>query len=242
MQEILSTMRKAVHRYDMIKDGDKIAVGLSGGKDSTMLILGLNRLKRFIGIDFDIVGITLDLGFGGKQMDYSPIEKLMEENEIEYVIKRTHIGEVVFDTREEKNPCSLCARMRRGSLHDAAKELGCNKIALGHHIDDALETFFLNLFNEGRVGCFSPVSYLSRKDLTMIRPLALTLERDIINVSNRENIPVVKNVCTIDGHTQRQATKVFLENLEKEKPGVRKRMFGALVRGDIDGWGDKKAK
>ena len=177
MQRIMGMARKAITEYDMIQNGDRVAVGVSGGKDSVALTMALHWLRRFIGIDYEVVAITLDPCFGGVECDYSPLAELFEREGIEYVIKRTNIGRVVFDVREETNPCSLCAKMRRGALHDTAKELGCNKLALGHHKDDAVETFIMNLFDQGRIGCFSPVSYLSRKDLTVIRPLILAEER-----------------------------------------------------------------
>ena len=179
MQRILGYMRKAVQEFDLIQDGDRIAVGVSGGKDSVALLVGLARLRRFIGIDFSLTALTLDPQFGGVPGDYSAIEELCAQLEVPYVLKRTQIGEIVFDARQESNPCSLCARMRRGALHDAAKEAGCNKIALGHHYDDVIETFLMNLFNEGRIGCFAPKTYLSRKDLWMIRPLVFAPEKEI---------------------------------------------------------------
>lgn len=237
MQRLLGYMRKAIQEFDMIQDGDRIAVGVSGGKDSVALLQGLLQLKRFIGIDYQVVGITLDPGFGGKFGDYSPIEKLCWRMGAEYLVKRTQIGEIVFDVRQEASPCSLCARMRRGALHDAAKELGCNKIALGHHYNDAVETFVMNLFNEGRLGCFSPVSYLSRKDLTMIRPLVFAPEKDVASAVRKAGLPVIKSVCPVDGATNREKTKEFLREREREDPGFTYRLFGALRRSGLDGWG-----
>lgn len=237
MQKILGMMRKAIQEFDMLQDGDKIGVGVSGGKDSVLLLKGLVMLRRFIGIDYEVVGITLDPGFGGKETDYSPIARLCREMGIDYVVKRTQIGEIVFDVLHEKNPCSLCSRMRRGALHDAATELGCNKIALGHHYDDAVETFVMNLFSEGRLGCFSPVSYLTRKRLTMIRPLAFTPEKEIASAVRRLELPVVKSVCPADGETNRQRTKEFLRERERTDPGFTYRLFGAMRRAGLDGWG-----
>lgn len=237
MQQLLSYIRRGVQQYNLIKEGDKIAVGLSGGKDSTLLIMALQRLRRFLGVKFDILGITLDMQMTGEPTDFSPLEALMKEEEIEYHIIRSDIGKIVFSQRQESNPCSLCARMRRGLLHDTAKELGCNKIALGHHQDDALETFFMNLFNEGRIGCFSPKSYLSRKDITMIRPMALVEERYLIGLKKRLQIPIVESGCTVDGHTERENMKQYIKGLEKWRPGVKKQIFGAMQRKDLDGWG-----
>ncbi|MBC8570699.1 tRNA 2-thiocytidine biosynthesis TtcA family protein [Zongyangia hominis] len=236
MQKMMGYMRKAITDYQMLQDGDRVAVGVSGGKDSVVLLTGLCRLRRFIGIDYQVVAVTLDPMFGGVPADYSAIETLCGELEAPFVLKRTDIGPVVFDIRKEPNPCSLCARMRRGALHDAAKEYGCNKIALGHHYDDAVETFLLNLFHEGRLGCFSPVSYLSRKDLTMIRPMIYAPERDVASAARRCQLPIVKSQCPADTFTQRQWAKDYLNELEKTHPGLKKRLFGAMVRGHISGW------
>lgn len=236
MQRIAGVIRKAVTEYNMIQDGDKIAIGISGGKDSVCLLAGLAKLRQFAGIDFTIKAVTLDPCFGGVQTDYSPIEKLCEELGVEYRIIRTDIGQIVFDIRKESSPCSLCARMRRGALHDAAKEMGCNKIALGHHKDDAIETFIMNLFNEGRVGCFSPISYLSRKDLTMIRPLIFAEESQVVAAVQRNQLPIVKSVCPADGVTSRQWTKEWLKQMEKEHEGIKRRIFTAMKNGHISGW------
>ena len=237
MQRVLGYMRKAIQEFDLIQDGDRIAVGVSGGKDSVALLVGLARLRRFIGIDYSLTSITLDPQFHGVPGDYSAIEKMCAELEIPYVVKKTQIGEIVFDARQETNPCSLCARMRRGALHDAAKEAGCNKIALGHHYNDVIETFMMNLFNEGRLGCFSPKSYLSRKDLWMIRPLVFAPEKEIRRAVERTGLPVVKSKCPADGHTQRQVMKEFLAQKERESSGFQYRVFGALRRSGLDGWG-----
>lgn len=236
MQRILGYMRKAITEFDMIQDGDRIAVGVSGGKDSVALLKGLVMLKRFIGIEYEVVGITLDPGFNGKETDYSPVAKMCEEIGCEYIIKRTQIGEIVFDIRKETNPCSLCARMRRGALHDAAREYNCNKLALGHHYNDVVETFVMNLFNEGRVGCFAPKTYLSRKDITMIRPLVLAPEKEIISAVRKAGLPIVKSICPADGVTSRQKTKEFLAERERSDSGFTYRLFGALCRSEVDGW------
>lgn len=237
MQRILGYMRKAIQEFDLIQDGDRIAVGVSGGKDSLVLLKGLVLLKRFIGIDYEVVAITLDPRFGGTDGDYSAVDEMCKEMGIEYKLIRTHIGEIVFDVRQESNPCSLCARMRRGALHDAAKEAGCNKIALGHNYEDVVETFIMNLFNEGRLGCFSPKSYLSRKDITMIRPLVFAPEKDIKSAANRNNLQVVKSKCPADGHTSREKTKQFIAERNKLDKGFSDRIFGAMRRAGLDGWG-----
>ena len=236
MQEIMGYIRRAVEEYRMIEDGDTVAVGVSGGKDSVALLAGLAGVRRFIGIDFTLKAVTLDNRFNGEEGDFSPIADLCGSLGVEYILRRTDIGQIIFGERGESNPCSLCARMRRGVLHDTAKANGCNKIALGHHFDDAVETFLMNLFNEGRIGCFSPVSYLSRKDLTMIRPLIFATEREVRNAVNRTGLPVVKSKCPVDGCTERQWTKEFLYDMEKTHPGITKRIFGAIRRGHVSGW------
>ena len=237
VQRILGYLRKAVAEFDLIQDGDRIAVGVSGGKDSVVLLTGLVLMRRFIGIDYEVVAITLDPQFGGVTTDYSRIAELCRRLNVPYVVKETQIGQIVFDVRRESNPCSLCARMRRGALHDAAVAAGCNKIALGHHFDDAVETFVMNLFNEGRLGCFSPKSYLSRKKLTMIRPMVFAPEKEVRRAARAKNLPVVKSACPADGMTSRQKTKEFLAQKERENEGFKLRLFGALRRSGLDGWG-----
>ena len=193
-------------------------------------------LKRFIGIDYTIVAITLDPGFGGKETDYSAIETLCQNLDIEYHILRTQIGEIVFDLRKEKHPCALCARLRRGALHDAAKSFGCNKLALGHHYNDVVETFMMNLFNEGRIGCFSPVTWLSRRDLTMIRPLLLATESEVSSAVRRAGLPVIKSRCPADGVTVREETKQFVREASRKDPAFRQKTLHALQQSGIDGW------
>jgi len=235
-------MRKAIQEFDLIQNGDKIAVGVSGGKDSVVLLTGLARLRRFIGIDYQLVAVTLDPRFGGVETDYSSIAALCRELEVPYHLQRTDIGQIVFDVRQEPNPCSLCAKMRRGALHDAAKALGCNKIALGHHYDDVVETFVMNLFNEGRIGCFAPKTYLSRKDLWMIRPLVFAPEKEVRRAAQKSGLPIVKSKCPADGRTARQDTKEFLAMKERESDGFKLRLFGALRRSGVDGWGYPEKK
>jgi len=237
MQKILGAMRRAITDYNMIEEGDAIALGISGGKDSLALLVGLARLREFYGAHYRLVALSVDPCFDGKPADYTAITALCEQLGVPHVIRRSNLWEILFVTREESNPCSLCARMRRGMLHNMAREAGCNKIALGHHRDDAVETFVMNLFYEGRVGCFSPVSYLSRKDITMIRPLCLCSERDIISAVRREELPVMGKTCPVDGATTRQKTKQWLIAMEKgDYPGITKRMFGAMRRGNISKW------
>lgn len=237
MKKLLSLARAAIDKYNMISEGDRIAVGVSGGKDSVALLYTLAKLRDFYPKRFELVGITLDYRFGGEDGDFSEIEKLCKELDVEYHVKPTNLWQVIFEDRKEKNPCSLCARMRRGLLHDTAKEYGCNKIALGHHLDDAAETFMMNLLEGGRAECFSPVSYLSIKDLYMIRPLVFLYERDIENAVKRLDLPVVKSKCPADKITQRQKTKELIKELEKDYPMLRQKIIGAMQTGNISEWG-----
>lgn len=239
LQTLLAPFRRAVNQFSLIDDGDKIAVGVSGGKDSLVLLKGLIELRRFIGIDYDVVAITLDPRFGGVEGDYSSVAQMCSEAGVEYRLIPTDIGQIVFDIRKELNPCSLCAKLRRGALHNAAKDAGCNKIALGHHFDDAVETFMMNLLNEGRIGCFSPVTHLARCGLVQIRPMVMAPEKEIIRAARRLDLNVVKSKCPADGHTSRQRTKELLAELEKTNKGVTERIFGAMRRGKIDGWAGK---
>lgn len=237
MKKIVSLVRRAVEDYDMIADGDKIAVGVSGGKDSLVLLRALAELSAYYPNHFTVCAITLDMGY---HADYAKIQALCDELKIEYIIKQTNIKEVIFDLRQEKNPCSLCAKMRRGALNDAAIEQGCRKVALGHHNDDVLETFFLSLLYEGRISCFSPVTYLDRTDIYQIRPMIYVREREIKGVVRRLDIPVVHNPCPANGVTKRQYMKELITRLDHEtNPGLRKRLFTAIQNSAIDGW-DRK--
>ncbi len=237
MQKIYGYMRKAVQEFDLIQPGDRIAVGISGGKDSIALLMGLIGLQRFLESPFTIHAVTLDPCFGGIEGDYSEIEALCKAHQVPYTVIRTRIAEVVFDIRKEKCPCSLCAKLRRGALHEATRDLGCNKIALGHHYNDAVETFMMNLFTEGRIGCFAPKSYLSRRDITLIRPLCLTPEKEIRRTVERLKLPVLTSRCPVDGHTGREDMKEFLAQREREDKGFTKRIFGAMRRANVDDWG-----
>ncbi len=240
MQRILGYMRRAVSEFDLISDGDRIAVGVSGGKDSMVLLKGLALLRNFIGIDYSLTAITLDPCFGGKEGDYSAVARLCEECGVPFILEKTHIGEIVFDVRHEEHPCSLCARMRRGALHNEALKAGCNKVALGHHYNDAVETFIMNLFVEGRIGCFSPKSFLDRKQITVIRPLVFAPESEISRAVRRTGIEIVKSACPADGNTMREETKKFLRERERLDRGFTDRIFGAMRRAGINGWGVKE--
>lgn len=234
MKKVVSLIRRAVEDYDMIQEGDKIAVGVSGGKDSLVLLKALAELSRYYPKKFEVMGLTLDLGYNA---DYSAVEKMCEEIGVEYKVKRTNFKEIIFDIRKESNPCSLCAKMRRGALNDMALENGCKKVALGHHNDDVLETFFLSLIYEGRINCFSPETYLDRTGITQIRPMIYVRERDIRGVVRNNNIPVVENPCPANGLTKRQYMKDLIRQIEKETtPGLRKRLFHAIQYSDLEGW------
>ena len=236
MKKLLSLTRAAVDKYNMIEAGDKIAVGVSGGKDSVALLYALAKLRDFYPKPFSLVAITLDYQFNGIAEDYTAIEALCKKLQVEYIVRRTNLWEVIFKTRKEKNPCSLCAKMRRGLLHDTAVANGCNKVALGHHLDDAAETFLMNLLNGGKIGCFSPVSYLSNKKLYLIRPLIFAYEKDVAAAARRANLPVIKSRCPMDKVSNRQNMKELLKALEKDNPAVRKKIIGALERSHIDNW------
>lgn len=236
MRKILGYVRAAVDEYGMIDEGDKIAVGVSGGKDSVVLLNALCMLKRFYPKQFTLVAVTLDMRFDNKDGDFSEIQKLCDSYGVEYVIKRTDLAEIIFNIRKETNPCSLCARMRRGILHDVAKEYGCNKIALGHNLDDAAETFMMNLLNESRIGCFAPVTYLSRKDITMIRPLIYLNENIIENAAQRLSLPVIKSKCPANENTERENTKNLIKELSETYGDVPQKILCALKKDNIDRW------
>lgn len=234
IKRILSYTRRALDDYGMIRPGDKIAVGVSAGKDSLTLLCAMAELRRFYPIPFELIAVTVDMGLDG--MDFTPIRELCEKLNVPYHITPTEISKIVFDIRKESSPCSLCAKMRRGALHRAAKDLGCTTVALGHHFDDAIETFMLNLFFEGRIGCFSPVTELSRVGVRLIRPLIYLPEKDIRYFANKAALPVVRSTCPADGNTQREEMKKLLASLDRQHDGLRYRIFGAMQRGNIDGF------
>ena len=236
MQRLCGLMRKAVQQYEMLAPGDRVLVGVSGGKDSVALTIGLARLRQYLGFPFEVVAVTLDPQFGGKPVDYSALEALFRRYDVPYEVRRTLIGPIVFDYRNEKNPCSLCARMRRGALHAAAEELDCHKVALGHHLDDAIETFYMNLWREGRIGCFSPVTELSDRGLTLIRPLLLATEQEVRCAVKEEGFPIVKSRCPADGVTTREDTKNFVRERCRTDRAFRQKTLHALQESGIDGW------
>lgn len=234
LQQVMSYVRRALDDYHMIQEGDRIAVGISGGKDSLTLLYALHGLKRFYPKKFEIHAVTVDLGF--QNLNLEKIKQLCEELDVPYTIVKTDIADIVFNQRGEENPCSLCANMRKGALNQAIKEAGCNKVAYAHHKDDVVETMLMSLIFEGRFHTFSPVTYLDRMDLTVIRPLMYMNEADVIGFVNKHNVPVVKSPCPADGHTKREYVKQLLRRLNLENPGVKERMFTAILSSNMKGW------
>lgn len=226
-RQMLSPFRRAINQYKMIKDGDKIAVGVSGGKDSVTLLKLLAEYQKFSPEKFELIAITVDLRFDGKPMDTAPIQKLCDELNVKYVVEETYIGQIVFDARKETNPCALCSKMRKGALYNCATDNGCNKVALGHHKDDLIDTMFLSLFYEGRLSTFAPKSYLNRTGLTMIRPLIFTNEKDITPYARE--LPVVKSCCPANKTTKRERIKEIISLIGKDIPEIREMVFTALV-------------
>lgn len=235
LQQVLSYVRRAADDYHMIQEGDRIAVGISGGKDSLTLLYALHGLQRFYPQHFELHAVTVDLGF--QNLDLSKIESICrDELKIPYTIVKTDIADVIFEQRKESNPCSLCAKMRKGALNDAIKKEGCNKVAYAHHKDDVVETMLMSLIFEGRFHTFSPVTYLDRTGITVIRPLLYMNEADVIGFVNKNQVPVVKSPCPADGHTKREYVKQLLRQLNLENPGVKERMFTAITTGNLQGW------
>lgn len=216
---------KANYDYQLIEDKDKIAIGLSGGKDSMALLYALAKLKQKIPIQYELVAITLDLGW---KTDLQPAVDLCKRLNVSYYVETTDIGPIVLEHRKEHNPCSLCAKMKRGALHNAAKKLGCNKVALAHHLDDALETLLLNMFYAGKIKTFQPKAYLDRKDITIIRPLIYVEENVVKSFVEENNLPVVPSSCPVDGLTKRQEMKNLISSLEKDNPNIRQCLFSSL--------------
>ena len=233
MQKLMGLVRRCVDDYNMISAGDRIAVGVSGGKDSLVLLVLLAGLKQYFNKPFELEAITIDMGLG---MDYSSIEKLCEELNIPYHIVRTEIAPIIFDHRKEKNPCSMCAKMRRGALNQALKDRGCNKLALGHHYDDAVETFVMSLLYEGRISCFQPVTNLDRMGVIQIRPMLYITEKSADNFCRRMELPVIENRCPADKHTKREEIKNLVFELQGRYPDFKDRIFGAMQRLPLPEW------
>ena len=229
-------MRAAMEKYNMIEEGDVVAVGVSGGKDSLALLYALAEMRRFYPVKYEVTAITADMTFFGEKTDFSEITALCESLNVRHIIRETELYHIIFETRKEKNPCSLCARMRRGILHDMTKETGCTKLALGHHMDDAAETFMMNLLSGGRIESFRPLTYLSRKDLTMIRPMILATEKEVLSAARKMNLPTVESPCPMDKTSNRNEMKELLSELEKKYPSLKEKIIGGLQKADLNGW------
>ena len=234
MQKLMGLVRRCVDDYHMIEAGDRIAVGVSGGKDSLALLVLLAGLREYFNKPYELEAITIDMGLG---MDYSQVAALCEQWNVPYTVVKTEIAPIIFDHLKEKNPCSMCAKMRRGALNDVLLELGCNKIALGHHFDDAVETFLMSLLYEGRISCFEPVTYLSRTGITQIRPMLYVGEQAITHFAEKYELPVVHNVCPADKHTKRQEVKELIVSLQAQYPDLKSKIFGAMQRQPLPNWG-----
>lgn len=233
MQRILSYMRKAIEEYKMVEEGDKIAICLSGGKDSITMLHAFKALQRFYPKNFEIIAISIDPGF--QFFDTTFLQKICNDLDIPLFMEKSHAKEIVFDIRKEKNPCSLCANLRRGIINSVAIREGCNKIALGHNQDDVLETFLLNLFYTGSIGTFSPISYMDRSKITLIRPLVYTPEKDTKRFIKKNNLPVMPKACPMDGTSKREDMKQLIFSLSKNIPMIRANLFGAIQR-NLEDW------
>lgn len=236
MQKLVGLVRRCVEDYQMIKPGDKIGVGVSGGKDSLVLLVLLAELKKYNHIPYELEAITIDMGLG---MDYSGIESLCEKLDVPFTLVKTEIAPIIFDHRKEKNPCSMCSKMRRGALNQALLDKGFNKLALGHHYDDAVETFMMSLLFEGRISCFQPVTDLDRTGIIQIRPMLYIHERTVDNFAVRENLPVVTNRCPVDKTTKREEVKKLVYELSSTYPDLKERIFGAMQRFPLPEWEPK---
>lgn len=236
MQKLMGLVRRCVDDYHMIESGDKIAVGISGGKDSLVLLMLLAGLREYFDKPFELEAITIDMGLG---MDYSPIAGLCEKWNVSYTVVKTEIGPIIFDYRKEKNPCSMCAKMRRGALNQAILERGFRKLALGHHYNDAVETFVMSLLFEGRISCFQPVTNLDRTGIVQIRPLLYIHEKTVDNFAQRENLPVLTNRCPVDKTTKREEVKQLIFQLSQTYPDLKERIFGAMQRYPLPEWEPK---
>ena len=232
MQKLMGLMRRCIEDYNMISPGDRIAVGVSGGKDSLVLLKLLAGLREYM--NFEVEAITIDMGLG---MDYSGIEAMCREVGVPYTIVKTEIAPIIFDYRKEKNPCSMCSKMRRGALNQALLDRGMNKLALGHHYDDAVETFVMNLLFEGRIGCFQPVTNLDRTGIIQIRPMLYIHEKTVDSFAKRYELPVVENRCPVDKQTKREEVKGLVYKLSSDYPDLKERIFGAMQRLPLPEWG-----
>ena len=233
MQKLMGLVRRCVEDYNMISAGDKIAVGVSGGKDSLVLLRLLAGLRQYSDKPFELEAVTIDMGLG---MDYSGVQEMCDGLEVPYTIVKTEIAPIIFDYRKEKNPCSMCSKMRRGALNQAILERGIHKLALGHHYDDAVETFLMSLIYEGRISCFQPVTDLDRTGVVQIRPMLYIHEKTVDNFAARMNLPVVENRCPVDKHTKREEIKKLIYDLSNTYPDLKERVFGAMQRLPLPEW------
>lgn len=240
LQHLLSYVRRAVQDYNMITEGDRIAIGISGGKDSLILALALSHLKRFYPKSFEIMGITVSLGFDN--FDLSEVSSFFDTLQVPFYVCNTQIAQIIFEERKESNPCSLCSKMRKGALYEEAKKMGCTKIALGHNKDDINETLLMSLFYEGRIHTMAPVTYMDQVDLHIIRPLIYAPEKDIRGFVKKESLPVIKSPCPADGQTKRETTKELISSLQRDIPRLTEHLFGAIQRSTIEGWKTKEGK
>ena len=236
MQKLIGLVRRCVEDYQMIQQGDRIAVGVSGGKDSLALLVFLAELRKYNHNAFHLEAITIDMGLG---MDYGAIRELCEKLDVPYTVVPTEIGPVIFEHRQEKNPCSLCSKMRRGALNQAILDRGMNKLALGHHYDDAVETFLMSLLYEGRISCFQPVTDLDRTGIIQIRPMLYIHEKTIDNFVRRQELPVIENRCPVDKTTKREEVKNLIYDLSAQYPDLKERIFGAMQRFPLPEWAPK---
>lgn len=236
MQKLIGLVRRCVQDYHMINEGDRIGVGVSGGKDSVALLAFLAELRKYNDKKFDIEAITIDMGLG---MDYTPVKELCDRLDVKYNLIHTEIGPIIFDHRKEKNPCSMCAKMRRGALNQAILERGMNKLALGHHYDDAVETFMMSLIYEGRISCFQPVTDLDRTGIIQIRPMLYIHEKSIDGFISRNDLPVISNRCPVDKYTKREEIKQLVYDLSATYPDLKERIFGAMQRFPLPEWEPK---
>ena len=234
MNRISGIVRRCVDDYGMISEGDKIAVGVSGGKDSLLLLCALAKLKEYYPKKFELEAVTLSMGFEG--MDFSPVGELCDRLGVHYELIESDFSHIIFESRNEKNPCSLCSKMRKGAINDTLRARGVNKLALGHHYDDAVETFLMSLLFEGRIYCFQPVTWLDRSEITQIRPLLYLSEAAISRAAERFELPIVKNTCPMDGESSREEIKNLIKNLSQTYPELKERVFGAMRRLPLQGW------
>ena len=236
MNKLVGLVRRCVEDYRMIDPGDRIAVGVSGGKDSLALLVFLSELRKYNHNPFQLEAITIDMGLG---MDYSDIERLCQQLDVPFTLVKTEIAPIIFDYRQEKNPCSMCAKMRRGALNQALLDRGLNKLALGHHYDDAVETFMMSLIYEGRISCFQPVTDLDRTGIIQIRPMLYIHEKSIDSFATRQGLPVIENRCPVDKHTKREEIKQLVYDLSAAYPDLKERIFGAMQRLPLPEWDPK---